>query len=561
MLKDSIYRKLYIGENPKLTSPASIKRVILTSQLALLCLLLSAFFVVVDIITGYTENFEIYGLLITVGSISFLLNRFGIYTLAKAFLIIGMNIIVFITYEREDFETGAFAFFIPCILSAFAIFSYKQRFIAIALAVLSTILFVISTNYNFEWIEYASFSAEQLKMYFMINFIIAIVTSILVIVFLLKLNALSESDLIKTSEELIANKLRFDLAIKGSSVGIWDWSIEEDHLFVSPLLLKMLKYTHETYENISPSNFGQLVHPDDRLALNESLQKHLVDNLPFHHECRIQRSDGKYIWILVSGHAQWNEDGKPLRVIGTVVDINELKEAFSKLEEQNELLEKTNDELDKFVYSTSHDLRAPLTSILGLINIVSKTDSADEIKSCLKMIEERVETMKSFIAEIIDYSRNSRMEVVKEEINLNELATEIIEGLKYFEKSNLINFRIEIPQSQTIVSDKSRLKIILNNLISNAVKYHNYKQDHPYILIKSDIVDNNITITVADNGDGIPTEFHEHIFDMFYRATEQSEGSGLGLYIAKEMALKLSGKLEIDSNSTDGAIFNLNITI
>ena len=200
MLKNSFYEKVYLGNNPNLSSTASVKRVILTGQLALLCLFLSTFFVIADIITGYTESFEIYALLTAVGLASFTLNRNGLHTIAKVVLMLGINLVVFITYEREQLETGAFTFFIPCILSAFAIFSYKLKNVAIALALLSIVIFVISTNYDFEWIEYASFSQEEQKMYFMLNFIIAILTSILIILFLLKLNALSESNLLKTSE-------------------------------------------------------------------------------------------------------------------------------------------------------------------------------------------------------------------------------------------------------------------------------------------------------------------------------------------------------------------------
>ena len=159
-------------------------------------------------------------------------------------------------------------------------------------------------------------------------------------------------------KELIANKIRFDLAIKGSSVGIWDWNIEVSHLFLSPLLVKMLNYTQEMYENMSRSNFDKFIHPEDQSEFHLAFDNHLEKHEPFHYECRLKKEDGSYIWALISGQAQWNVEGDPIRIIGTVVNIDELKDAFTKLEDQNIQLEKANNELDRFVYSTSHDLRA-----------------------------------------------------------------------------------------------------------------------------------------------------------------------------------------------------------
>jgi signal transduction histidine kinase len=531
LLSSSFYKKAYLGGSPGFSSASGEKRAILTAQLALLCLFLSLFFVVSDIITGYTESFEIYALLTAVGLAAFVLNRNALHTLGKVVLMLGVNLVVFITFEREGLETGAFTFFIPCILSAFAIFSYERRNVAIALAVLSIALFIVAINVDFTWIDYADFSLEEQHMYLTLNFVIAVLTSTLVIIFLLKLNAKSEANLLKTSEELIANKLRFDLAIKGSSVGIWDWNIEGQDLFISPLLVDMLKYSQERYQNISPDAFNEVIHAEDRLNFNTNLKQHLEKGEPFHHECRIKKGDDTYMWTLVSGQAQWNKQGKAVRIIGTVVSIDELKTAFSKLEDQNVQLEKANSELDRFVYSTSHDLRAPLTSILGLSNLASTTEDTNEIRKYVEMIEDRTHAMKDFIAEIIDYSRNSRLEVAKENINLHELVEQIIEGLQYFEKSGEIDFRVDIPESLMITTDRGRLKIILNNLITNAVKYHNFYQEKPYILVKTKLENKKVIIKVEDNGLGIPSEYRDYIFAMFYRATEQSEGSGLGLYI------------------------------
>jgi signal transduction histidine kinase len=241
--------------------------------------------------------------------------------------------------------------------------------------------------------------------------------------------------------------------------------------------------------------------------------------------------------------------------VGTVLDIDDRRRAFKQVKEQNILLAKTNEELDRFVYSTSHDLRAPLSSILGLIKVTELSNDAVEKANCLVMMKKRVDTLNGFIADIIDYSRNSRLGLDSQKIKLKSMMDEVIDGLKFFEKSQSIVFHVDIPDDFTINIDGSRLKIVLNNLIANAIKYHNYDQAHPSVNIKSELSNDLIIISVTDNGVGIAPEYHDKIFNMFYRASDKSEGSGLGLYIAKEMVEKLNGQIRMESKLDQGTSF------
>lgn len=552
-------KNLYLGSDASFPSITQEKRAILTSQLALLCLAISLFFTISDLTTGYTDSFLIYILLTIVGLTSFILNRLQLTTVAKVIVIAGANFVVFITFEAEGVGTGSYAFFITCIIGVFAIFGYDQRTPSVVLSLLSVLLFFISNTFDFEWLTKASFSPEEQHVYFAINFGIAMATTIVIILFLLKLNHLSERKLIKTGEELVANRLRFELAIKGSSVGIWDWDIANDSLFLSPLMIKQLNYPPEKYVNMTSDKINKVVHPQDLTGLKSHLQLHLEKKKKYYSEFRLRKGDGTYFWVLVSGQAQWDKKGNPLRMVGTVVDINELKEAVKKQKQQNTLLEKANEELDRFVYSTSHDLRAPLTSILGLVQIAERSDDKEEINQCLNMIEDRVGAMKEFIAEIIDYSRNSRLDISNEKVFVKKLVEEVIDGLKYFEKSEEIEFTIDIPKSLVFFSDKGRLKIILNNIIANAVKYHDFNKEKPFINIQSILKTDRVLILVQDNGLGIPEELQRNIFNMFFRGSEKSEGSGLGLYIAKEMTTKLSGKISLESTQGEGSTFTVQI--
>jgi len=228
-----------------------------------------------------------------------------------------------------------------------------------------------------------------------------------------------------------------------------------------------------------------------------------------------------------------------------------------ELVENNVLLSKTNAELDRFVYSTSHDLRAPLTSIMGLINITLDTQNPSEVKRYLALMKDRVHSLDDFIKDITDYSRNNRLEVKREHVKLADLAHEVWESLKFSPEAENIDFKIDIPGDVYIESDKNRLRVIINNLISNAVRYHDLKKDNQYIRFKYHMNGRVSYIQVEDNGQGIASEYHNKIFDMFFRASETSKGSGLGLYIVKEALMKLSGTIRLESTVGVGTTFTV----
>ncbi|MET0946698.1 MAG: HAMP domain-containing sensor histidine kinase [Flavobacterium sp.] len=233
---------------------------------------------------------------------------------------------------------------------------------------------------------------------------------------------------------------------------------------------------------------------------------------------------------------------------------------FNKREIENQELKTANYELDRFVYSTSHDLRAPLNSMLGLIEI-AKDDTDEEItREHLKMLNRSAKKLDGFICDILDYSRNSRMEVNMEQINFRELLNDVTENLKFIGDNNrTIQFIIEISGETSIYSDKNRLITILGNLISNAIRYQNPGVSNPFVRIKIETSQTETRITIQDNGIGICEEVHSKIFDMFYRVSHESVGSGLGLYIVKEAVNKLNGEIKVESEVGAGTTFLIKI--
>jgi len=230
---------------------------------------------------------------------------------------------------------------------------------------------------------------------------------------------------------------------------------------------------------------------------------------------------------------------------------------LSEAETQKDALMKVNFELDKFVYSVSHDLRAPLSSMKGVIEISEEETKDPLLIENFGFLKGSVKKLDDFIQDILEYSRNSRMEIKKQDINFKEMLEDITNNLKHMSSNNArqVDIKFEVNNRQSFISDKSRVSILLNNLISNAIRYQNPETDNPFVDVKINMSDTETGIIVKDNGIGISKENQQKIFDMFYRVSENSVGSGLGLYLVKEIVDKLEGKIEIESEQGKGTSF------
>jgi signal transduction histidine kinase len=207
----------------------------------------------------------------------------------------------------------------------------------------------------------------------------------------------------------------------------------------------------------------------------------------------------------------------------------------------------------------SHDLTAPLKTIKGLVGISRIEPSPEKVRSYVEMIDNRIDKLETFISEVLDYSKSNRRELRFENLSLKSITQEVLEMHSDLYK----NKEIEIIQSfpvDKIVSDKMLLKIILNNLVSNSLKFYRKEENLKHHLsISSKESDDGVLIRVTDNGEGIPDEIQHKIFNMFFRGTLNSDGSGLGLYIAKEAASRIQGKLTVNSKPGIGSEFTLQL--
>jgi len=242
-------------------------------------------------------------------------------------------------------------------------------------------------------------------------------------------------------------------------------------------------------------------------------------------------------------------------IVYFLMDLNFHSE--SEILQKNALLTKTNRELDRFVYSASHDLRAPLSSLLGLIDVAQKRCSREEVDYCLLLMKDRVHNMDLFIKEIVDFSRNARQSIKKEQVVLLDVIQQTINDLKFGEGMEQIYVRLDVPRDYLIVTDLARLKMVLQNLIGNALKYSDPQKENQEVTVRVLLEGETTRIEITDNGVGIAEEYHPKIFEMFYRASEKSNGSGLGLYIVRETLARLNGTIQLKSVLGQGSTFTI----
>ncbi len=224
--------------------------------------------------------------------------------------------------------------------------------------------------------------------------------------------------------------------------------------------------------------------------------------------------------------------------------MKEVLDSQQELSRQNEELNMLNNQLDSFAYSVSHDLRGPIASSLGLINLL-KLDKGNEEKY-FGLIERSMLRMEKVVTDVLEVSRNSRTEVLFKEFNLIELVNDIIEAQKHREEAQNISFRVKA-QDEIITTDRRRLSVILTNLIANAIAYSDNRKPSKVVEVIYEKRDGLQVITVTDNGIGIAPEYINSLYKMFYRATESSQGSGLGLYIAEQTVKRINGHITVAS--------------
>lgn len=371
------------------------------------------------------------------------------------------------------------------------------------------------------------------------------------------------SDITKRKEAEMAvrdNEQKFRSLIQNSADAILVLNADYEIVYASNSLYQITGFTPEEVLGANVIEFG---HPDEReILLQYKTKVYSNPGIPQNIVYRRITKDGIYIWC-EGTTINLLDDNIVQGIVINFRDITQRRQYEDALKAANEDLQKTNRELDKFVYSVSHDLRAPLSSMMGIVELaVTETEDEDMLMH-LDMMRKSITKLDGFIVDILEYSRNARLEVRKQQIDFHDLMRDVTENIKFMSeglgKKKKVKIQTHISGHQEFISDKGRIAIILNNLVSNAIRYANDMADEPYVNISVELKPEGAEIIVKDNGIGISKDKQEKVFDMFYRVSKSSVGSGLGLYLVREAASKLDGHITLESAPGVGSSFIVSI--
>ncbi|MEL6534246.1 MAG: PAS domain-containing protein [Bacteroidota bacterium] len=274
--------------------------------------------------------------------------------------------------------------------------------------------------------------------------------------------------------------------------------------------------------------------------LNELEEEGTVANM----EMQIKRRDGTLLWVALSGSLHKD-------ILECVVkDIEESKQHLLELQ-------RINFELDSFVYHASHDLRSPLRSVLGLTTILKQDTDPNSRDQCVSLIESSVQRLDRLVVDLLTVSREGRNENNYEPVNLMVEVNHCVGSFWHMDNARDMEIRAFISQTSDFATDPSRMRIIFNNMISNAIKYRSFHREQSYLNIEVLVDKTKLIAKFEDNGLGIAEENVGKVFDMFFRATESSEGTGLGLYIVQNTIKKLGGSICVSSREDQGTTFSV----
>ncbi len=264
-------------------------------------------------------------------------------------------------------------------------------------------------------------------------------------------------------------------------------------------------------------------------------------------------TEGKIIPITSSCSYLYDQNKEITGVLYVLKDISNLKKT-------EKLLKLRNEELNTFVYKASHDLKSPLASTGGLLNLATlAADNPIEIRYYLGLMNKSIKRMDYILNELLEFTKISQGTINHTDIEFNNLVDDIILSMSHIDDFELIEFDIEVNQYTKFVNDESIMRSILLNLIQNSVKYKRQDLDKPKVKITITIDEDEAVLIVEDNGQGMSEEVVANIFKMFYRGNEFSDGTGLGLYIVKTGVEKIHGEIEVDSTLDVGSVFTIRL--
>jgi len=358
--------------------------------------------------------------------------------------------------------------------------------------------------------------------------------------------------------KLHVSEQRFNYALKAASEGIWDWNLETSMVYMSAQLMKILG--KREVEGYFPSTFWlSRIHPDDLSGYEKSKVDYFKKkNASYESIYRILTDSGKYRWVLSRGRvSDYNEEGKPIRAIGTLKDINQLKEKEVELGNTINIIVSQNNRLNNFAHIVSHNLRSHASNLKMLLDLFKTADEEEreEMLQHLEAISDGLTITISHLKELVEIQ--TEIKNVKEKLNLRHYLKNILNILHNEIKKHGVNIEINIPLDVTVNYNSAYLESILLNFTTNAIKYSSPDRK-PMISYDYEIVDDKKVLSISDNGLGIDLKKHKNsLFGMYKTFHKNQNARGIGLFITKNQVEAMGGKIEVSSEINKGTTFKI----
>ncbi|MFO0809132.1 MAG: ATP-binding protein [Gemmataceae bacterium] len=374
---------------------------------------------------------------------------------------------------------------------------------------------------------------------------------------------------VRVEEELRESRERFELAVRGSQNGIWDWQRDGDRVYLSPLWKEMLGYVDGEIAN-DWSTLQLLAHPDDLDQMRETFAAYVDNRIPrFRAELRMKHRDGSWRWHQSTGEALRRPDGSAYRIVGSHIDVTERRQAEELLRTAKEAAEAASRAKGEFLASMSHEIRTPINGILGMTRLALDTSLDEEQRDYLQTVMTSGEALLTVINDILDFSKveAGKLELEAIPFALHETIEGTVKTLAVRAREKGLELRLEFGDNlpRNVVGDPGRLRQILLNLLGNSLKF----TECGSVTIRVDrsgtvmpgmgtAVD-RVVFTISDTGIGIPSDKLAAIFEPFAQAdsstTRRYGGTGLGLSISRRLVELMGGTIEVESESGVGSVF------